>query len=181
MRHPSKPGEGIGKAIHRGLGSIDFIGAARTGLFVEHYPGDETRALLAQTKSNLGPKGRTQIFSKAQGAFTWERATRLSDEDLAGSGRGPHHRALLEGMLWLEKRLEGDRVCNAKDIETEAKAEDISGDTLRRAKKSLGVVSAQVKGEAHAGWNWHLPPLTITPPLSPFAPGYHGFLWIICR
>jgi hypothetical protein len=34
VRHPSKPGQGMGKAIHRGLGSIDFIGAARTGLFL---------------------------------------------------------------------------------------------------------------------------------------------------
>ena len=50
VRHPAKPGEGIGKAMHRGLGSVDLIGAARTGLFIEHYPGDETRAFLAQTK-----------------------------------------------------------------------------------------------------------------------------------
>jgi len=45
VRHPAKPGESMGKALHRGLGSLDIIGAARTGLFVEQYPGDETRAV----------------------------------------------------------------------------------------------------------------------------------------
>ena len=73
VRHPAKPGEGLGKALHRGLGSVDIIGAARTGLFIEQYPGDDTQALMCQTKSNLGPKGRTQIFSKPEGVFAWVR------------------------------------------------------------------------------------------------------------
>jgi len=40
IRHPSKPGQGGGKAIHRGLGGVDFIGVARTGLFFERHPAD---------------------------------------------------------------------------------------------------------------------------------------------
>src|SRR5262249_23545581 len=146
IRHPSKPGEGIGKALHRGLGSIDIIGIARTGLFVEQYPGDDTRAFLAQTKNNLGPKGRTLIFDKTDGVFSWAGVTRLTDDVLSGSGRGPSHRTLIEGLLWLEKRLEGGLAWNASDIETEAEQNDISGNVLKRAKKALGVVSAQVKG-----------------------------------
>jgi hypothetical protein len=39
------------------------------------------------------------------------------DEDLAGSGRGPNHRAFLEGLLWLEHRLEGGLAWNATDNE----------------------------------------------------------------
>ena len=159
IRHPAKPGEGIGKALHRGLGSVDIIGAARTGLFIEQYPGDETQALMCQTKSNLGLKGRTQIFSKKEGVFTWVRVSRLTDEDLAGSGRGPNHRAFLEAVLWLEQRLEGGLAWNATDIEAQAELQDITTTTLRRAKKALGVVSA--KGhDKDAGWTWRLPPLT---------------------
>jgi hypothetical protein len=161
VRHPAKPGEGVGKALHRGLGSVDIIGAARTGLFIEQYPGDDTQALMCQTKSNLGPKGRTQIFSKHEGVFAWVRPSRLSDEDLAGSGRGPNHRAFLEAVLWLEQRLEGGLAWNATDIEAEAELQEISSSLLKRAKKALRVVSAQLKGEPHAGWTWRLPPLSL--------------------
>jgi archaellum biogenesis ATPase FlaH len=167
VRHPAKAGEGMGKALHRGLGSVDIIGIARTALFVEGYPNDDTRAFLAQTKSNLGKKGRTLVFSKTDGVFAWEGVTRLTDENLAGSGRGPNHRAFLEGLLWLEKRLEGGLPWNASDIEAEAELNDISSDMLKRAKKALGVVSAQRKGEAHAGWTWRLPPLALFPTPPP--------------
>jgi hypothetical protein len=97
IRHPSKPGEGIGKALHRGQGNVDLIGIARTGLFVEQYPGDETRAFLAQTKSNLGPKGRTLIFSKEDGVFAWCGVTRLTGEDLAGERTRPEPHRLFRG------------------------------------------------------------------------------------
>jgi hypothetical protein len=161
IRHPAKPGEGIGKALHRGLGSIDIIGAARTGLFIEQYPGDETRAILAHTKTNLGPKGRSIIFSKKDGHFAWERVTRLSAEDLAGSGRGPNHRAFLEALLWLEKRLEGGLQWNASDIETEAEEQDIRPDTLKRAKRALNVVSRKITGKPDGAWTWRLPLLSL--------------------
>jgi len=167
VRHPAKAGEGMGKALHRGLGSVDIVGIARTALFVEGYPGDDTRAFLAQTKSNLGKKGRTLIFSKKEGVFAWEGVTRLTDEDLAGSGRGPNHRMFLEGLLWLEKRLEGGLAWNSSDIEAEAELNDISGNVLKRAKKALGVVSAQIKGQAHAGWTWRLPVLEVSSPTLP--------------
>src|SRR5438128_8749138 len=43
------------------LGSVDFIGAARTGIFVEQHPTDPGKVLLAQSKSNIGIIGRTQV------------------------------------------------------------------------------------------------------------------------
>src|SRR6516164_9192272 len=64
IRHPAKSSQG-GKALHRGLGSVDFIGAARTGLFVEQHPLNPYLAMVAQSKSNIGPLGRTLIFTKA--------------------------------------------------------------------------------------------------------------------
>ena len=87
----------------------------------------------------------------------------MTDEDLAGSGRGPNHRAFLEAVLWLEQRLEGGLAWNATNIEAEAALQDISSSLLKRAKKALGVVSAQIKGDAHAGWTWRLPPLSTLP------------------
>jgi putative DNA primase/helicase len=44
VRHPAK--SGVGSAIHRGLGSIDFIGAARSGLCLVQHPIDVNKVLL---------------------------------------------------------------------------------------------------------------------------------------
>jgi putative DNA primase/helicase len=105
IRHPSKPGQALGKMIHRGLGSIDFIGAARTGLYVEQHPVDVNKVLLLHIKSNIGPRGRTQVYAKANGLFQWCAASRLTVELLEGSGRGPDPRVSLEVFCWLETHM----------------------------------------------------------------------------
>lgn len=163
IRHPSKPGQSGGKAIHRGLGSIDFIGAARTGLFVEQHPTDPGKVLLAQTKSNIGMHGRTQVFTKHEGHFQWCGVSRLSAELMAGSGRGPDPTACLEAVCWLEQRLEGGLAWPSADLEEEMLAEGYKRDTIRKAKKALGVVSKQTS----TGWTWRLDPLPILSPPSP--------------
>ena len=164
IRHPSKPGQGTGKAIHRGLGSVDFIGAARTGLFVEQHPVDPGKGLLCQHKSNLGPLGQTQIFSKSEGQFHWCGVTRLPVELIAGDRRGPDPMAFIEAFCWLEQRLAEGRTWPASDIETEALEQDHKKDTIRRAKKALGVVSTKMAGSSEGGWTWRLPPLAHVPP-----------------
>jgi hypothetical protein len=151
IRHMAKSHQG-GKAMHRGLGSIDFIGAARTGLLVEQHPNDPTKVLLAQTKSNIGPLGRTQIFSKAHGQFEWCGTSRLTAEMLAGSGRGPDPCAFLDACLWLEDRLGDGLPKRATDLEDEATEEGLSSSTLRRAKKALGIQSRK-DGDV---WYWRL-------------------------
>jgi len=152
VRHPAKASQGS-KAIHRGLGSIDFIGAGRTGLFVEQHPSDPTLVLMAQSKSNIGPLGRTQVFSKAEGQFRWHGVSRLSAEMLAGAGRGPDPYAFLEAVCWLEDRLQDGLPVPSTELCTEADEEGLSSSTLRRAKKALGVRSLK-RGDA---WDWQLP------------------------
>jgi AAA domain len=162
IRHPAKSSQG-GKALHRGLGSVDFIGAARTGLFVEQHPTDPTKALLAQSKSNIGPLGRTLMFTKEAGQFEWCGRSRLSAEMLAGSGRGPDPHAFLEAVVWLERRLEEGVPVASTLIREEAEEDGITFPTLRRAKKALGVRSMK-HGEQ---WEWQLPALRVIPQPTP--------------
>jgi len=158
IRHPAKSSQG-GKAIHRGLGSVDFIGAARTGLFVEQHPSDPGMVLLAQSKSNLGPLGRTQLFTKHEGQFEWCGVSRLNAELLAGSGRGPDPYAFLEAVCWLEDRLQDGVPVSSEQLRQEADEEGISFPTLRRAKKALGVRSRKRAEQ----WDWHLPGMATIP------------------
>jgi DNA repair protein RadA/Sms len=169
IRHPSKPGQGGGKAIHRGLGSVDLIGVARTGLFFEQHPTDITKALMCQSKSNIGRLGVTQVFSKDNGHFRWCGVSRISAELLGGSGRGPDPHALLGAMCWLEEHLQVETPTPSKQVEQEMEEAGYGHETVKRARRALGVISRRV-GEA---WYLTLPalPLTIPPlPSSPSSP-----------
>jgi hypothetical protein len=163
VRHPAKPGAGGGKAIHRGLGSIDFIGAARTALFVESHPTDSDKALLMQSKSNIGQKGRTQIFSKKEGVFEWCGVSRVDAEVIAGNGRGPDPTAMLEILFWLEKELASGIPQPSQDILTRMEEEGFKPGSVKRAKKALGIISHH-NGQS---WNWELPQLPMVPPPTP--------------
>ena len=162
IRHPAKASQGS-KALHRGLGSVDFIGTARTGLFVEQHPLDPTKALVAQSKSNIGPLGRTLIFTKADGQFEWCGRSRLSAEMLAGSGRGPDPYVFLEAVCWLETRLQDGLPVASTVLREEAEEEGISFPTLRRAKKALGVRSVKREDQ----WEWQLLALRAIPQPTP--------------
>jgi hypothetical protein len=162
IRHPAKAGQG-GKALHRGLGSVDFIGAARTGLFVEQHPLNPYLAMVAQSKSNIGPLGRTVLFSKVGGQFEWAGVSRLSAEMLGGSGRGPDPHAFLEACVWLEGRLRDGLPVASTLLKEEADENGISFGTLRRAKKALEVKSLKREDQ----WDWQLPAMRVILPPTP--------------
>ena len=167
IRHPSKPGQGGGKAIHRGLGSVDLIGVARTGLFFEQHPTDINKALMCQSKSNIGRLGITQVFSKDNGNFLWCGVSRISAEMLGGSGRGPDPHALLGAMCWLEEHLRVDTPTPSKQVEEDMAEAGYGHETVKRARRALGVISRRI-GET---WYVRLPPLpTTTLPSCPTSP-----------
>jgi AAA domain len=163
VRHPSKPGQGGGKVIHRGMGSVTFIGGVRTGLFVEQHPLDKDKVLLCQQKSNVGTKGRTQVFSKAEGAFQWCGVSRLDAELLGGHGRGPDPHAFIGAACWLEEHMTPGVPMLSKDIEAQMLEEGYSKDMIQRTKRALGIKSTK----AGEGWLWTLPMLSpITAPTT---------------
>ena len=139
VRHPSKSQNGGAKAMMRGLGSVDFVGAARTALFVEDHPTKRTCAFLCETKNNLGPHGRTQIFSREKGQFAWAGVTRLTADHIAGGERGPDPHEFIRAMCWLEEQLEGGIPQPSKDLFFQAEELGMSKRSLGRAKLALGV------------------------------------------
>jgi len=167
VRHPAKPGQGIGKVIHRGIGSIAFMGGVRTGIFVEQHPLDKDRVLLCQSKNNIGTKGRTQVFSKAEGAFSWCGVSRLDAELLGGSGRGPDSHAFIGAACWLEEHMKPGIPMPSKDIEAQMYEAGYSKDMIQRAKRALGIKSTK----AGEGWIWTLPILSpVCPPTTTSVP-----------
>lgn len=171
IRHPAKPGQHIAKVIHRGLGSVGFIGTARTALFAEEHPTNPAKVLLGQSKSNMARRGRTQLFTKDEGVFQWCGVSRISAEMMGGSGRGPDPQASLEALFWLEDTLKDGIPRPSEELRTDAEEEGIAFRTLRRAKQALQIRSIKRAGEKDQ-WDWQLPSMSIISP--PVSPPLHG-------
>jgi hypothetical protein len=131
-----------GRAIHRGLGSIDFTGAVRSELLAGSAPDDAAHRAFVQVKSNLGQVGTSIGYEiRANGTFHWTGESQLTASailapELNGEETGP----ITEAKDFLLRALSrGARP--SRDVQDEAAQDGISARTLKRAKKVLGVVS----------------------------------------
>lgn len=131
-----------GRAIHRGLGSIDLTGAVRTELLAGCAPDDPQRRALAQTKSNIGPIGPTLGFDiDHEGRFSWKDAGDLSPADMLAPETSLEDKSALdEAVEFLCDALaNGPRLRNG--VISESREIGITDKTLQRAKKTLRVIS----------------------------------------
>ena len=146
LRHISK--QSGGKAIHRGLGSIDLTGAVRSELLAGSLPDDPGVRALVHIKSNIGPCGPSIGYEiDDEGGFNWLEGT--CDITAAQLLETPRRAAgvnkLATAMQWLRSELAaGSRP--STDVKRLAKAACISQATLRRAKDQLGVKSQSCNG-----------------------------------
>ena len=166
LRHPSKPGQNTAKLLHRGIGSQAFMGTARQGLFVEGYPGDPSRVLMVQSKTNALP-ARTQVFSKRDLQFRWCGVTRITNEMMSGAAKGPSPQIFLQACAWLEARLEDGHPRPATEVQDAMKEDGFGTSTIFAAKKALGVKHS-TPGIGVS--TWYLPPLPVITPTTPTTP-----------
>jgi hypothetical protein len=158
LRHASK--NGSGRAIYRGLGSIDFTGAVRCELFAGETL--EKQRAVCHIKSNIGPIGSAQGYEItpaddqgriwSAGYFRWTGDTEIGIGDLtepeeATVGRADEAENFLRDML-------SDGPKPAKTVIKEARDAGIAERTLERAKAKLKVESRKGMN----GWEWVLPP-----------------------
>jgi hypothetical protein len=151
-----------GHAVHRGLGSIGIIAAARTGLLAARHPADPTLGVLAVTKANLSGSGpslslgyRITTDDSGRAVVEWTGPIDLSADALGESGPAPL-RARDQAALWLQVELaNGPR--SALEIRAAAAEAGIPDRTLDRAKQELRVSSRKVHLKDRAAWYWYDP------------------------
>ena len=155
LRHLSKMSGG--KAIHRGLGSIDLTGAVRSELLAGSLPDDPEARALVHIKSNVGRIGRALGYAiDSQGRFTWTGESGITAADLLAAPAGPGDHKLAEASQWLTELLSaGER--EQKEVRELAEGAGITCATLRRAKNALRVRSSKPKGAMRGLWMWSLP------------------------
>jgi hypothetical protein len=153
LRHLSK--QSGGKAIHRGLGSIDLSGAVRSEMLAGSLPDDPEARALVHIKSNVGRMGRTLGYSiDGEGRFSWTGESQITASDLLAAPEGPERSKRERAQEWLSALLKsGSR--EEQEIRSLAESEGFSYATLRRAKNALRVKSR--KGTFGGSWIWSLP------------------------
>jgi putative DNA primase/helicase len=164
VTHFSKPNAGKAtKALHKFIGSIAFVAAARAAFAVLEDPNDKDRRLFLHAKNNLAepPQGlafRLEQVIVGKGIVTsrvdWEPdpITSTADEALAADGKS--NLALVEAEDFLEALL-ADGPVPSKQVEEEAEEAGIAKATLRRAKANLGI--KPYKDGMRGGWFCALP------------------------
>lgn len=163
IRHITKSGGS--NAIHRGQGSIGISGAARAVLLVGCDPADPSRRVLAVSKSNLGAEPSSLMYEiendeeTASGRIKWVGTTAHRATDLLATLSDDHEdqrSALDEAAEFLRDKL-ADGPLPAKDVRTSAVELGIKEQTLKRARRIVGVKSSPAPGGTRNGWILSLP------------------------
>ncbi len=131
-----------GKAIYRGIGSIDFSAAVRSVLAVEETKSGAT--VIFHIKSNLAQKGPSIAYSLAEETEDIDefgRPIMVSKFEWGGTYDGPDRVVNVPKMLdkavdFLKDYLSAGHV-SAVDVFEAAQVAQISTGTLKRAKKGL--------------------------------------------
>lgn len=164
VRHLNKAG--AGSALYRGGGSIGIIGAARAAYLVARDPDDETRRVVAVTKSNLAAEPPSLAY-------------RLVDDPEHGCARidwetePVDHTAqsLLRGPVDEDEKTERDEAAEfIHGYLVDNGGEAPAGDVIKAAMTALSVSKITVQRARHragarsrklgmgAGWVWSLDP-----------------------
>ena len=145
ITHLSK---GQGRAIHKVMGSLAYIAAARTGWGVVTDPDDDDRKLFLPVKNNLS-KITGLAYRIVDGRVEWEASpVMLTIDELDNDSETPRD----EAREWIEGILKSGPV-SAKDVLKQAKVDGICERTLKYAKKEMGVISRR----ENDSWRWELP------------------------
>lgn len=158
LRHLNKAAGG--NPLYRGGGSIGIVGAARAAFLAAVDPEDETRRVLAATKSNLAVMPEALAFRLVDSGngcarVEWLGPTDHAAGDLLGRREDDDERSDRDaGAAWLANLLH-DGPVKASEVYGAADSAGLSKDQAKRAKKRLGVSAS--KAGMDGPWLWSLP------------------------
>jgi hypothetical protein len=173
VRHMNK---GQGSALYRGSGSIGIVGAARAGLLVAPDPDDESRRILAMTKSNLAKMPDAlayrlvddEVYGVAR--VVWDGASTRTANDLVRQRVDEDEAPALAEAVRVPKEILADGPLAAGNIKRMAATAGVAERTLQRARHALGVTARRQGFGPGAHYVWSMP----ADPPQAMAQGTHG-------
>ena len=149
VRHLSK--NSGGRAIHRGLGSIDITGAARTELLAGTAPDEPNSRALVQVKNNLGPFGDSLGFTIGDNGFAWTGKSDLTSGDLLASDSDTETRSDIACAVDFLK----NELASGPKLQKELVSQSGLGErTMQRAARKLSL--RKQRDGVHGRWLWSL-------------------------
>ena len=159
----------------RFIGSIAFVGAPRAAFAVIEDPDNEGRMLFLHAKNNMAKPPQGLAFRLEQrliGGLTrpvscvaWENQPVIMTANEALRGADKHEPTAKEDAIEFLRILLANGPVEVMDIEKEARSAGLLRDDrlisqskpFRAARKALGIVPFQRKGQRAGGWFWGLP------------------------
>lgn len=155
--------KGHGKAMHRSLGSIAIVAAARVGLNFYRDPNDGNRRLILPTKMNLAPESPGLAYTIDGNGVRWSAdVIKISADEIQAqefealtnrSEGGQAQSAREEALEFLRESL-ADGAVGSKTLISDAKECGISVSSLRRAYKGIGGKPQKSSGDGPWVWSW---------------------------
>ena len=140
IRHTTK-GVG-GNPLHRGLGSIDLVGAARSVLLIGRVPDNPSIRGIVQSKNNLAAEGEPMAFQFSETGFEWLGAYDVTADELLSTPKSGSKRIQAEALI--NKLLDGGKSIMANEIFEKGKAIGVSRRTMENVKSELGIKSERI-------------------------------------
>jgi hypothetical protein len=158
VRHLGKS-RGGGHALNAGIGSIDFVAAARSVLLAGQDPDDATKRAVVQSKNNLAPIGEAVGFTLERGQFFWTGASTLTAGRILALPSDEEERGTLAEARDFLRAVLSNGTRDSNELKSEARQAGISERTLFRAKKALKVKAEKVGLPRSEGqkWVWKMP------------------------
>lgn len=167
IRHHTKGGGNNSK--FRGGGSIGITGAARAGIMVAADPSSEDgRCILANVKENLSGKAPALAYTIRMAetgrvgrdgtavrmpCIEWLGETEhRADDLLAAAGTDEETQSAIEEAIDFIRVALAQGPMATTELEQLAKREGISGRTLRRARRRMGLVKARDGFQGRVTW-----------------------------
>jgi len=165
IRHLNKSG-GNGDPMKAGIGSIDWLAAARVGLLAGCDPDDKSKLALTIYKSNVGRQGlslgyRLTFNDQDEGKFEWVGESDLTAERILSPAHVENTDETsqrIDAEKFLRDLLENGPV-DATEVEKARKANLIPEYQIRKAKIALGIKSYKLGNQKNneSKWLWELP------------------------
>jgi hypothetical protein len=165
VRHMNK---GQGSALYRGSGSIGIVGAARAGLLVAPDPDDDSRRVMAASKSNLGPKVPSLAYRIVEderykvARVMWDGTSKHTASDLVRQRVDEEEAPALAEATRVLKEILADGPLAAGNVKMQAKTAGVSERTLDRARQVLGVTARRKGFGQGAHYEWSMPAMAAT-------------------
>jgi hypothetical protein len=154
VRHLNKGSLGQ-SLLYRGMGSIDVVAAARSGLTVMKHPDDENVRVILHTKTNLGPLGKSIAFTFENDTFKWLGASDVEERHYSDSQTHTDKTSREDEASHFLAALLSDGPKPAKIVEKEAGVAGITRGSLYRAKLKLKIRSVKSRAK-DSTWLWEL-------------------------